>query len=121
MVGKFTHPRSGTKTWKAMKIAIMKQFLPSDAKDKVLTQWRSLRMQPQETMQRYIEKFYELHLKAIIYKKIDFAKQKQQFFAGLSKEVSEYVNSQRPKTISTVIHHTLVASKIQKYVNDSIL
>ena len=90
----------------------MKQFLPSDAKDKVLTQWRSLRMQPQGTMQRYIDKFWELHLKATVYKKIDFAKQKQQFCVDLSEEVSEYVNSQRPKTILAVIHHTIVASKL---------
>ena len=81
------------KTWKAMRIAIMKQFLPSDAKDKVLTEWRSLRMQPHEAIQRYIDKFWELHLKATVYKKIDFAEQKQQFCAGLSEEVSEYVNS----------------------------
>ena len=102
------------KTWKAMRIAIIKQFLPSDAKDKVLTKWRSLRMQPQDAIQRYIDKFWELHLKATVtvYKKIDFVKQKQQFCAGLSEEVSEYVNSQRPKTISAVIHHTIVASKI---------
>ena len=102
------------KTWKAIRIAIMKQFLPSDAKDKVLTKWRSLRMQPQEAIQRYIDKFWELHLKATVYKKIDFAKQKQQFCVGLSKEVSEYVDPQRPKTISAVIHHTFIASKIQR-------
>ena len=64
------------KTWKAMKIAILKKFLPSDAKDKVLTEWRSLRMQPQETIQRYVDKFWDLHLKATIYKRIDFTEQK---------------------------------------------
>ena len=69
-------------------------------------------MQPQEGIQHYIDKFWELHLKATIYKKIDFAKQKKQLCVGLSEEVSEYVNSQRPKTILVVIHHTIVASKI---------
>ena len=95
-----------------MRIAILKQFLPSDAKDKVLTEWRSLRMQHNESIQKYVEKFWDLHLKAIVYKEIDFTEQKQQFCAGLSEEVSEYVNSQRPKTILAVIHHTIVASKI---------
>ena len=32
------------KTWKALRTSIMKQFLPSDAKDKVLTEWRSLKL-----------------------------------------------------------------------------
>ena len=95
-----------------MRIAILKQFLPSDAKDKVLTEWRSLRMQHNESIQKYVEKFWDLHLKAIVYKEIDFTEQKQQFCAGLSEEVSEYVNLQRPKTILAVIHQTIVASKI---------
>ena len=95
-----------------MRITILKQFLPNDAKDKVLTEWRILRMQPQETTQRYVDKFWDLHLKATVYKRIDFTEQKQQFCAGLSEEVNEYVNSQRPKTVAAVIHHTIVASKI---------
>ena len=97
MVGKFTRPRSGTKDLESHKDCNYEALLTkSDAKDKVLSQWRSLRMQTQETMQRYIDKFWELHLKATVYKKLDFAKQKQQFCAGLSEEVGEYVNSQRP-------------------------
>ena len=31
---------------------------------------------------------------------------------GLFKELSVYVNSKRPKTISDMIHHTIVASQI---------
>ena len=100
------------KTWKALRIAIMKQFLSSDAKDKVLTEWRGLKMSSQESIQKYVEKFWELHLKATVYKRIDFAEQKQQFCAGLPEDISEYVNSQRPKSISAVIHHTMVASRI---------
>ncbi|MCO5589328.1 hypothetical protein L7F22_043294 [Adiantum nelumboides] len=80
--------REGPKTWKALRASIMKQFLASDGK------------------------FCNLHLKAIVYKKIDFEEQKQQFCAGLPKDMNEYVNSQRPKSISTVIHHTMVASRI---------
>ncbi|MCO5597948.1 hypothetical protein L7F22_052035 [Adiantum nelumboides] len=90
----------------------MKQFLSSDAKDKVLTEWRSLKLTPYESIQKYVDKFWDLHLKATVYRKIDFEEQKQQFCAGLPEDMNEYVNSQRPKTISAVIHHTMVAAKI---------
>ena len=65
------------KAWKAMRMAIMKQFLSSNAKDKLLTEWQNLKMQPHEPMQKYIDKFWELHLKDTVYKKMDFSKQKQ--------------------------------------------
>ncbi|MCO5559226.1 hypothetical protein L7F22_012821 [Adiantum nelumboides] len=100
------------KTWKALKASIMKQFLKSDAKDKVLTEWRSLKLSPYESIHKYVDKFWDLHLKATVYKKIDFEEQKQQFCAGLPKDMNEYVNSQRPRSISSVIHHTMVAAKI---------
>ncbi|MCO5575034.1 hypothetical protein L7F22_028831 [Adiantum nelumboides] len=90
----------------------MKQFLSSDAKDKVLTEWQSLKLTPYESIQKYVDKFWDLHLKATVYRKIDFEEQKQQFCAGLPEDMNEYVNSQRPKTISAVIHHTMVAAKI---------
>ncbi|MCO5583160.1 hypothetical protein L7F22_037069 [Adiantum nelumboides] len=90
----------------------MKQFLSSDAKDKVLTEWQSLKLTPYESIQKYVDKFWDLHLKATVYRKIDFEEQKQQFCAGLPEDMNEYVNSQRPKTISVVIHHTMVAAKI---------
>ena len=70
----------------------------------MLTEWQSLKMAPYESTQKYVDKFWELHLKATVYKQIDFAEQKQQFCAGLPEEISEYVNSQRPKTIS--VSHT---------------
>ncbi|MCO5580332.1 hypothetical protein L7F22_034198 [Adiantum nelumboides] len=100
------------KTWKALRASIMKQFLASDAKDKVLTKWRSLKLSPYESIHKYVNKFWDLHLKATVYKKIDFEEQKQQFCAGLPEDMNEYVNSQRPRSISAVIHHTMVATRI---------
>ncbi|MCO5553536.1 hypothetical protein L7F22_007058 [Adiantum nelumboides] len=100
------------KTWKALRASIMKQFLASDAKDKVLTEWRSLKLFPYESIHKYVDKFWDLHLKATVYKKIDFEEQKQQFCAGLPEDMNKYVNSQRPRSISAVIHHTMVAAKI---------
>ncbi|MCO5600634.1 hypothetical protein L7F22_054749 [Adiantum nelumboides] len=100
------------RTWKNLRVSIMKQFLSSDAMDKVLTEWRSLKLTPYESIQKYVDKFWDLHLKATVYRKIDFEEQKQQFCAGLPEDMNEYVNSQRPKTISAVIHHTMVAAKI---------
>ncbi|MCO5611374.1 hypothetical protein L7F22_065627 [Adiantum nelumboides] len=100
------------KTWKALRASIKKQFLASDTKDKVLTKWRSLKFTPYESIHKYVDKFWDLHLKATAYKKIDFEEQKQQFCAGLPEDTNEYVKSQRPKSISTVIHHSMVATRI---------
>ncbi|MCO5576553.1 hypothetical protein L7F22_030365 [Adiantum nelumboides] len=100
------------KTWKALRASIMKQFLASNAKDKVLTEWRSLKHTPYESIHRYVDKFWDLHLKATVYKKIDFEEQKQQFCAGLPEDINEYVNPQRSKSISVVIYHNMVAARI---------
>ncbi|MCO5587360.1 hypothetical protein L7F22_041309 [Adiantum nelumboides] len=83
------------KTWKALRASIMKQFLASDAKDKVLTEWRSLKLSPYESIHKYVDKFWDLRLKATVYKKIDFEEQKQQFCAGLLEDMNEHVNYQR--------------------------
>ncbi|MCO5586751.1 hypothetical protein L7F22_040693 [Adiantum nelumboides] len=91
----------------------MKQSLASSAKDKVLTEWKSLKLTHYESIHKYVDKFWDLHLKATVYKKIVFEEQKQQFCAGLLEDMNEYVNSQRPKSISTVIHHTMVAARIK--------
>ncbi|MCO5586138.1 hypothetical protein L7F22_040078 [Adiantum nelumboides] len=99
-------------TWKNLRASIMKQFLSSDAKDKVLTEWQSLKLTPFKSIHKYVDKFWDLHLKATVYKKIDFEEQKQQFCAGLPEDMNEYVNSQRPKSIFAVIHHTMVAARI---------
>ena len=44
----------------------MKQFLIDQAKDTALTSWRGIQIE--KGMQRYIDKFWDLHLKAIVYK-----------------------------------------------------
>ena len=90
----------------------MKQFLIDQAKDDVFTQWRGLKPEKGETMQRYTDKFWDLHLKAMVYKKINFSEQKQQYYAGLNEDMKTYINAQKPKTILEVIHHSLVAAKI---------
>ncbi|MCO5580023.1 hypothetical protein L7F22_033889 [Adiantum nelumboides] len=77
------------KTWKTLRTSIMKQFLASDAKDKVLTEWRSLKLSPYESIHKYVDKFWDLHLKATVYKKIDFEEQKQQFCAGLPEDMND--------------------------------
>ena len=45
-------------------------------KDDVLTAWQGLKLEKGESMQKYIDKFWDLHLKQIVYKKIDFFEQK---------------------------------------------
>ncbi|MCO5564827.1 hypothetical protein L7F22_018495 [Adiantum nelumboides] len=75
------------KTWKALRASIMKQFLASNAKDKVLTKWRSLKLSPYQSIHKYVDKFWDLHLKATVYKKINLEEQKQQFCAGLRENM----------------------------------
>ena len=101
-----------SKTWVECRIAILKQFLQEEARDEVLTTWRSSKLLKNNPLQRYVERFWDANLKAMVYKKIDFAEQKQQYYAGLSEEIHEYMQAQRPKTIVVMIHHTRVATKI---------
>ncbi|MCO5588676.1 hypothetical protein L7F22_042635 [Adiantum nelumboides] len=49
---------------------------------------------------------------ATVYKKIECEEQKQQFCAGLPKDMNEYVNSQILESALAVIHHTMVAARI---------
>ena len=100
------------KTWKECRRAIMNQFLTDETEDDVLTAWQSLTLEPGESIQKYVDKFWDAHLKATVLKTIEFAEQKQQFCAGLPEDLKTYVNAQKPRTISAFIHHTLVASKI---------
>ena len=65
------------KIWKECRRAIMKQFLTNEAEDDVLTAWQSLTLEPGKSIQKYVDKFWDAHLKAIVFKRIDFAKQKQ--------------------------------------------
>ncbi|MCO5569291.1 hypothetical protein L7F22_023003 [Adiantum nelumboides] len=100
------------RTWKLCRAAIMKQFLTEDAKDEVLTAWRGLKLEKGESIQQYINKFWDLHLKAIVFKKIDFTEQRQQYCVGLTEDIRAYVNDQKPRTIAEVIHRSKVAMKI---------
>ncbi|MCO5546847.1 hypothetical protein L7F22_000284 [Adiantum nelumboides] len=99
-------------SWAECREAILKQFLQAEAKDEVLTTWRSLKMNKNEPIQKYVERFWDANLKAMVYKRIDFAEQRQQYCAKLIDEIREYVQAQRPKTIAALIHHTRVAAKI---------
>ena len=55
----------------------MKQPLIKDARYEVLMAWREIKVVRGESIQQYINKFWDLYLKAIVFKKIDFAKQCQ--------------------------------------------
>ena len=100
------------RTWKDCRLAIMTQFLTENAKDDVVTSWRGLKLDKGEPIQKYVDKFWDLHLKAIVFKKIDFVEKKKQYCAGLLEDMKTYVIAQKPKTISKVIHHAMVAKKI---------
>ena len=65
----------------------MKQFLPGNVKDDVLTAWRGLTYEKGDNIQKYVDKFWDLHLKASVFKDIDFDEQRQQFCAGLPEDV----------------------------------
>ena len=44
----------------------MKQFLIDEAKDDILMAWRGLKLEKGETIQKYTDKFWDLHLKAMV-------------------------------------------------------
>ena len=100
------------RTWAVCRIAILKQFLELDAKDDVLTTWQSLKMNKNKPIQKYVECFWDVNLKAMVYKRITFAEQRQQYCAGLTSEIRAYVQAQKSKTIAALIHHTRVATII---------
>lgn len=52
----------------------MTQFFTENTKDDVSTSW--LKLKKGKSMQSYVDKFWDLHLKAIVFKKINFAEQK---------------------------------------------
>ena len=49
----------------------MKQLLTDQAKDDVLTAWCGLKLEKGESMRKYTDRFWDVHLKATIYKKIN--------------------------------------------------
>ena len=63
--------------WKECRHEIMNQFLTNQAKDNVLIAWQGLKLDKGQTIQKYTNKFWDFHLKAIVFKKIDFSEQKQ--------------------------------------------
>ena len=79
------------KTWAKCREAILKQFLYEEARNEVLTTWRSLKLMKNESVQKYVDRFWDANLKAMVYQKIDFAEQKQQHCDGLPDEIREYV------------------------------
>ena len=69
----------------------MKQFLTDQPKDDVLTAWHGLKLEKGESMQKYTNKFWDLHFKARVYKKIDFLKRKQQYCASFIEDMKTYI------------------------------
>ena len=100
------------RSWKSCRTKMMKQFLTSNVRDDVLTAWRGLKLEKGKTIQKYVDKFWDLHLKAIVFENIEFPEQRQQYCAGLPDDVRSYIMDQKPKSISEVIHHSIVAMKI---------
>ena len=76
-------------------------------------------MNPHESIHKDAKRFYDLKLKATVYKPIEFEEQKEQFCAGLPEEMRKYLNSQRNGNISQVLHHTMVASKLNFQSTDT--
>ena len=99
-------------TWKSCRQAIMKQFLTSHAQDDVIAEWHGLHMEKGEPIKKYIDRFWDLNLKACVFEDIGFKATKSQYCAGLPVDMRAYINAQNPKTISEVIHHSMLAHKI---------
>ena len=106
IVGKQPH------TWKACRAEMMKQFLTANVKDDVFTAWRGLKLEKAETIHSYINKFWDLYLKASVFAEIPFQEQRQQYCAGLPDDVRSYINEREPTSISEVIHRSMVGIKI---------
>ena len=100
------------RTWRSCRLEIMKQFLTGNVRDDVLTAWRALKLEKGEGIQKYVDNFWDLHLKASIFENIEFSKQRQQDCAGLLDDVCSYIMDRKPKTISEVIHRSMVAMRI---------
>ena len=100
-------------TWKACRVAIMKQFLMDHAAlDDVLAEWRSLHLDKGEPIKKYINRFWDLHFKACVFEEIGFQAQKHQYVADLLEDMHAYINAQNPRIILVVIHHSMLAYKI---------
>ena len=63
--------------WKVCRLTIMKQFLDDDVEDNALKSWHILKFKEGESLQSYIEKFWDTCLKAAVYKNTSFSEKKQ--------------------------------------------
>ena len=97
MVVQIVHDMYVSQTWKACRIAIMKKFLTKHAEDNVMVEWCGLHLKKGEPIKKYIDRFWDLHLKTCIFKDIGFHAQKQQYCAGFPKDMLAYINAQHPK------------------------
>ena len=69
-------------------------------------------MEKGESIKKYIDRFWDLHLKACVFEYIGFGATKSQYCAGLPEDMQTYINAQKPKMIFAVIHHSMLAYKI---------
>lgn len=69
-------------------------------------------MTKDESIKKYIDRFWDLHLKACVFEEIGFQAQKHQYCASLPEGMQASENSQKPATILAVIHHSMLAYKI---------
>lgn len=90
----------------------MKQFLTKHAQDDICAKWRSLHLDKGDPIKKYIDQLWDLHLKACIFEEIGFHAQKPQHCGGLLEDMHAHINAQKPKTMSSVIHHSMLAYKI---------
>ena len=78
----------------------MKYFLIDQAKDDVLMALARAELSKRgKQFRSMLTSFVDLHLKATIFKQINFSEQNQQYCAGLPKDMHAYVNAQNPKMI----------------------
>ena len=68
--------RQSPKTWTECCKAIMTQFLIEHAQDDVMAEWRSLHLEKGESINKYIDRFWDLYLKACVFEEMGFPAQK---------------------------------------------
>lgn len=98
------------KMWIEFKTLLMKSFLPEDVEDKVLSKWHTLRLELGDTMHKYVEKFWDAHLKASIFQTMIFKDQKQQLCARLPVKLQNYISTNRPQDITQMLQSSWVTA-----------
>ena len=71
----------------------MDQFFIDHAQDDVIAEWYGLHLDKGESIEKYIDQSWDLHLKACVFKEIGFQAQKHQYCAGLPEDMRAYVNA----------------------------